>query len=526
MPLHQPKRVAIIGGGSSGISAFWALQHSTHDVHLFEASSTLGGRIKSVPFEHNGHRVDVDTESLSFNTETCPNLASLLCHLRVETSEVPFCFGASDCTGSFSWHESILKDIIQQPWILFSLETYRTLMDIIWLKYMAIDVLADCSRFSKTKNTQRVCNTHAYLADEGYSSGFTDKYLTPLLSMLWKTNASRLLPQLPVDAMLNCLYDHRLLYPRQARPQWRRIDTKATEFVQAMTQGFPPEKVHLNTRVRGIRQFNGKQYSLLGADDQEMVFDHVILAVDGHEILNILGRCLDIEETSIIQDLATSRNIAILHSDPILNLSCNPQWPASNYTTDPHSRYGHQCAVSSHPTLPKSCLTYNVNMLQDLPTYLFGRVFITLNPFTPPHPGLVQGIWEFTDAEPSVTSLYAQQCLPSIQNERGLSYCYSWTGRGNLEDAITASFEIAIEHLGARVPFSVDYHGTPANSAPLVVSLGLRGNLIRIALRLLRLYALLLGLLFVFLRVVWGKTVSVAYYFGLMLPVIRSKKQT
>lgn len=71
MPLHQPKRVAIIGGGSSGISAFWALQHSTHDVHLFEASSTLGGRIKSVPFEHNGHRVDVDTESLSFNTETC-----------------------------------------------------------------------------------------------------------------------------------------------------------------------------------------------------------------------------------------------------------------------------------------------------------------------------------------------------------------------------------------------------------------------------------------------------------------------
>lgn len=165
-------------------------------------------------------------------------------------------------------------------------------------------------------------------------------------------------------------------------------------------------------------------------------------------------------------------------------------------------------------------------MLQDLPTYLFGRVFITLNPFTPPHPGLVQGIWEFTDAEPSVTSLYAQQCLPSIQNERGLSYCYSWTGRGNLEDAITASFEIAIEHLGARVPFSVDYHGTPANSAPLVVSLGLRGNLIRIALRLLRLYALLLGLLFVFLRVVWGKTVSVAYYFGLMLPVIRSKKQT
>lgn len=245
---------------------------------------------------------------------------SLLRHLRLGTSEAPFCFGASDRTGSYSWHESILKDITLQPWILFSLETYRTLMDTIWLEYMAIDVLADCSRFSKTKNTQRTCNTHAYLADEGYSSGFTDKYLTPLLSMLWKTNASRLLPRLPVDAMVSCLYNHRLLHPRQARPQWRRIGTRATEFVQAMTQGFPPEKIHLNTRIREIRRFKENQYCLIGADDQEMLFDHVILAVDSHEILNILGRCLDMEETNIIQDLATSRNIAILHSDPFVSI--------------------------------------------------------------------------------------------------------------------------------------------------------------------------------------------------------------
>lgn len=152
-------------------------------------------------------------------------------------------------------------------------------------------------------------------------------------------------------------------------------------------------------------------------------------------------------------------------------------------------------------------------------------MFITLNPFTPPHPGLVQGIWEFTDAEPSVTSLYAQQCLPVIQNKQGLSYCYCWTGRGNLEDAITASFQVAIEHLGARVPFSVDYHIGPATSGPSVFSLGVRGNLIRLMLRLFSLYALLLGLLFAYVRVVCGKTLSVAYYLGLRFPLIRSKKQ-
>jgi predicted NAD/FAD-binding protein len=57
----QPKRVAIVGGGCAGVTAFWALQKSSHDVHLFEASATLGGRIKTVPFEHAGNKVIVNT---------------------------------------------------------------------------------------------------------------------------------------------------------------------------------------------------------------------------------------------------------------------------------------------------------------------------------------------------------------------------------------------------------------------------------------------------------------------------------
>lgn len=63
----QPKRVAILGGGCAGITAFWALQKSPHDVHLFEASATLGGRIKAIPFENEGNQVAVNTVSPVFN---------------------------------------------------------------------------------------------------------------------------------------------------------------------------------------------------------------------------------------------------------------------------------------------------------------------------------------------------------------------------------------------------------------------------------------------------------------------------
>lgn len=69
MSFTQPKRVAIIGGGCAGVTCFWALQDSVHDVHLFEASSSLGGRIKTFPFDYGKAHANVDTESSCFNAE-------------------------------------------------------------------------------------------------------------------------------------------------------------------------------------------------------------------------------------------------------------------------------------------------------------------------------------------------------------------------------------------------------------------------------------------------------------------------
>lgn len=66
----EPKRVAIIGGGCAGVTSFWALQHSTHDVHLFEASSALGGRFRTVPFEYDETQANVNTGSSCFNVES------------------------------------------------------------------------------------------------------------------------------------------------------------------------------------------------------------------------------------------------------------------------------------------------------------------------------------------------------------------------------------------------------------------------------------------------------------------------
>lgn len=67
----QPERlaVAVVGGGCSGTSSFWALQNSGHDVHLFEASTSLGGRIQPRSSEGSGSLLDIEAPS-SFNAAT------------------------------------------------------------------------------------------------------------------------------------------------------------------------------------------------------------------------------------------------------------------------------------------------------------------------------------------------------------------------------------------------------------------------------------------------------------------------
>ncbi|RAH58108.1 FAD/NAD(P)-binding domain-containing protein [Aspergillus piperis CBS 112811] len=507
MPPFQPERVAVIGGGCTGITTFWALQNSAHDVHLFEASDSLGGRVNALPFEHNGHRVDVNTSSPNFNARASPNLVSLLDYLGITTAKAPFSFGATDGIDSFQWCGSILKSILLRPWTLCNLETYRILCDAIWLKYMAVDVLDPGFEACKPTDPQSL-SSHEYLAGEEYSNTFIENYLAPLLSILWSTNAGKFLPRVPAKALVQALYHHQLLKPRQALPNWRRIGPGMSQFIQTMTKSFPSSKVHLKTRVTEIVQY-GKKFGIMTSAGEELFFNHLVFAVNGQETIKILGSLANEQEKGIIRSLGSTRNISVLHSDPLLMPNVEDPGPACNYILGP-SNQDWQTQPSNITTTTTtshiSSLSYIANFVDSIPSHLFGPIYITLNPFTPPHPSHVQGVWEFTDPEPSTQTLIAQHHLPTIQNKRGLSYGFCWTGRGHLEDAITAGLRIAIQDLGAEAPFHVQFHQDPLEAAASrpPPSLGLRDNVIRTIIRLIHIYVLILRFILVLLRALPG----------------------
>lgn len=118
-------------------------------------------------------------------------------------------------------------------------------------------------------------------------------------------------------------------------------------------------------------------------------------------------------------------------------------WASWNYiTTTP--------TPNSHPTV---CLTYNMNILQHIPRATYGHVLVTLNPIHPPSPELTQGTWTYHHPLYNAAAIRSQQLLPRIQNTRGISYAGAWTKYGFHEDGFSSGLKVAVDHLGARLPF-------------------------------------------------------------------------
>lgn len=251
-------------------------------------------------------------------------------------------FSTSTGTNTLQWRFNILKSIALDPEIHCKFELLQILFDIIRFKYLAVDVLLDkapshgnsfSSPSKKHHGNQSALNVDEYLTKEGFSAGFRDQYLTPLISTLWRTNAGRFLPGFPIKPLVRSLYNHHLLCTSASPPQWQQLDQGASQFIQTMTRDLPAANVHLRSRVVEVKHSTSQegQFLLATSDGQKEHFDHVIFAVDSREILRILHPIRDVDEQNVLRDLGTSKHVGVLHSDPSVStilLSPVPSQPS------------------------------------------------------------------------------------------------------------------------------------------------------------------------------------------------------
>ncbi|KAI1428038.1 amine oxidase [Xylaria sp. FL1777] len=441
------KKVAIVGSGSAGIAALWALNRTHHDVYLYEAADRIGGHTNTVEWKRGKFKTLVDTGFIVLNTATYPNFINFLRKINVPTVATQMTFGFSRDKGRFEWASNGLDAIFCQRLNLFSPRMWRLIFDVLRFNKFALDLLRDQGADSNESRlpSDSLETIGHYLERQGYSNTFRNDYLIPITASMWTMSPNTCALEFPVATLVRSMWNHRLLSTVSTRPDWLTLENGAKSYVDAVMRGFPPNHLFLKTAVKHLSNDENGQVRLHLENGKTEVYDHVVLATHGDQAFQIIAPSATEEEKAIMSNFRTLENTCVLHSDISLMPKRRKAWSSGNYLT-----------ISSPWTgqdLDQVSLTYNMNNIQHIPRKAFGDVLVTLNPIHEPKAETVQGRFSYSHPLYTPAAVRALEQLPKIQNKRGISYAGAWTGHGFHEDGFSSGLRVAISHLGARLPF-------------------------------------------------------------------------
>lgn len=420
----RSKRIAVVGGGVSGLGAAWALGRK-HAVTVFEAGPYAGGHANTVDICVDGISHPVDTGFLVFNRRTYPNLCGLFRELEVPVAESDMSFSASLSSRDIEWAGSSLGGLFGQK--------SNLLRPAFW------GMLRDILRFNR--ETTRLAREHsapdmslgAYLEANAYGAAFRDWYLLPMAAAIWSCPTQQMLAY-PLTTFLRFCHNHGLLQIID-QPQWMTVRGGSREYVNRVLTGIAD--LRLDSPVLSVRRdAKGVQVeSRHGFDD----FDAIVFACHSDQTLRILAEGATPAERAVLGAVKYQANRAVLHTDVALLPRREKVWAAWNYL-----------AGEGNPDQRPVSVSYLLNKLQPLP--FSSPVVLSLNPFREAQPEKVLAEFDYDHPVFDQAAIDAQAYLPALQGQQHTWFAGAWTGYGFHEDGLKSGVDVAAM-LGAVVPW-------------------------------------------------------------------------
>ena len=249
------RRIAVVGGGVSGITAGYVLAQADH-VTLFEADDRLGGHTDT-------HPIGVDTGFIVYNEHTYPLLTRLFAEIGVATQPSQM---------SMSVHRAVRTaqgDPVGQ-------------------------VLGD------------------FLRTGGFSRYFTAHFVLPLVAAVWSCPSGTAL-RYPARYLFAFLANHGMLSV-SGSPPWRTVTGGSRRYVELAAKRLPD--IRLSTPVRAVRRYPDHA-EVLDAAGETHRFDAVVIATHADQALRLLDPPTDAER-DVLGAFTYTQNPAVLHSDVTL----------------------------------------------------------------------------------------------------------------------------------------------------------------------------------------------------------------
>ncbi len=412
----ERRRVAVIGGGISGLGAAYFLSQD-HDVTLFEGRSRLGGHARTKWVGETA----VDTGFIVFNRPNYPHLVSLFEDLNVPVVDSDMSFGASFDRGRLQFGLKTLNAVFAQRRNALSPAYIRMIRDILKFNKSALGASDEAG-----------LTVEGLLDKLGTGPFFRDKYLLPLTGAIWSTPLDRIL-DFPAHALLRFMQNHALL-STSGQHQWYTVQGGSIQYVDRLQAELTRRdvQIRLSVPVKGVtRTPSGGIVRTKGAEPEP--FDDIVFATHSDDTLRLLDDPTD-HETACLGDFGYQPNEVVLHTDTSIMPSMRKVWSSWTYVEtarDPE-------AID---------LTYWMNSLQPLPAEQ--DIFVTLNSQQPIREDLIHDVTTLRHPVYDLPALSAQEKIASRNGEKRTWFCGAWMKNGFHEDGLSSAIDV-VQAMRAR----------------------------------------------------------------------------
>ncbi len=299
-----PRRIAIVGGGVSGLGAAWALNHhpDRFDFRLFEARGELGGNAITADMpQDDGSSIPFDISVTACIPSVYQHMLLLMQQFGIELIDTRFSYSVKYRGGVYAhdFDSDIRRQL--QPEIAKFQRVLRMLHRFGYLTRSR-------SKFLNALNPFNYVTMGTVLNVAGLSGDFRYKVLKPMfVNFLMATNVF----DMPASLFARYLefFDIENATPMQTWDQGTR------RIYEHLSAGFS-DKISLNRPVRKVY----RQASGVVVEDEDGVretFDDVIFACNANQTLMILDRPTMLERyiLSSVRYESELHNHTVVHSD-------------------------------------------------------------------------------------------------------------------------------------------------------------------------------------------------------------------
>ena len=413
MPI-RPKKIAVIGGGISGLGAAYVLS-KTYQVTLFEAENRLGGHARTVFAGKNGNQA-VDTGFIVFNYPNYPELSQLFSELNVPIAKSDMSFGASLKNGTIEYALRNFDAIFAQRKNVLNPRFVKMVWDINRFNTIGLTV-ADDESLTIGQFLQRLKT----------GDWFRDYYLLPLSGAIWSTPTEKIL-DFPAYAMLQFFKNHALL-SRSGQHQWYTVKGGSREYVNRLENVLAQKRVEIRvkTPVASVtRHQTGVVVKTYSCEPQ--TFDEVVFATHSDDTLSLLSDPSKFEQQNL-GSIKYQNNDVVLHSDVTVMPKLQKCWSSWVYTERKDKRSD------------KIDLTYWMNSLQPIP--LDDPLFVTLNSTHNIDQNQIYDQVTMRHPVYDVGVLSAQKDLSLNNGHNRTWFSGAWMKNGFHEDGLSSGLDVA-----------------------------------------------------------------------------------